>query len=184
MIECFLMRMTLDFVLIILFFLAYKFFGIYVATATIMAGSLLQLLFHRWHLQHWDTFSVYLTLIIWALGSATLIFHNSVFIKWKPTILYWVLAAVFFTTQYLGKEPTLKKFLSNKVTLPDHVWLQLNLAWGLFFLGLGALNVYVLYHYTTTQWVYFKLIGCVGISIIFILAQSIYMTRHLQHHEP
>lgn len=175
------MRFTIDFILIIAFFVAYKFFGIYVATATIMVGSLIQLLYNRWHLKQWDAFSVRLAIIVCVLGTATLVFHNSLFIKWKPSILYWVLSATFLSTHYLSKEPALKKLLGSKMTLPDAVWLKLNLAWGLFFLFLGALNVYVLYNFTTTQWVYFKLIGCVGLSLIFIIAQGIYMARHLSH---
>lgn len=173
------MRMTLDFILIIAFFLAYQFFGIYVATGTIMAGSAIQVFFHRWHAKEWDSFSVRLAIIVWVLGTATLIFHNSIFIKWKPSILYWGLSTAFLSTQYLSKEPTLKKLLGSKIILPDPIWLQLNLAWGLFFLGLGLLNVYVIYHFTTTQWVYFKAVGCVGLSLIFILAQGIYIARHI-----
>lgn len=173
------MRMTLDFILIIAFFVAYHFFGIYVATGAIMAGSAIQVFFHRWHTKEWDTFSVRLAIIVWILGTATLVFHNSIFIKWKPSILYWGLSAAFLSTQYFGKEPTLKKLLGSKIVLPNHAWLQLNLAWGLFFLGLGLLNVYVIYHFTTTQWVYFKVFGCVGLSLIFIIAQGCYMARYI-----
>ena len=173
------MRLTIDFLLIAAFFLAYNFFGIFVATGTIMVGSIIQLLYTRWELKKWDVFSVRLAIIVCVLGAATLIFHNSIFIKWKPSILYWMLAIAFFSSHLFGKEPMLKKLLGEKIFLPEIVWLKLNLAWGIFFLVLGTANVYVLYKFTTTQWVYFKVIGCIGMSIVFMIAQTIYMSYYM-----
>lgn len=173
------MRFIFDFGLIVLFFITYKFWGIFVATGVIMVGSAAQLLFHRWHDKKWDTFSLRLTAIVWVLGAATLILHNGVFIKWKPTIAYWIMSAVFLSSQWVGKSPMLEKLLGSKIALPTFAWKKLNLSWGLFFLMLGALNVYVLYNYSTNTWVYFKLIGCIGLSIIFMVAQGIYMARHM-----
>lgn len=177
------MRVIFDFLLIILFFVAYKVWGIFVATGVIMAGTALQLLFHRWRDGKWDQFSLRLSAIVWVLGAATLIFHNGVFIKWKPTIAYWVMSSVFLFSQWAGKTPVLEKLLGNKIMLPDFVWRKLNLSWGVFFLLLGALNVYVLYNYSTNAWVYFKLIGCIGLSIIFMVVQGIYMARHMPKEE-
>lgn len=177
------MRVIFDFALIILFFLAYKFWGIFVATAVIMAGSLLQVLSHRVLTGKWDNFSLRLAIIVWILGAATLIFHNGVFIKWKPTIAYWIFAVLLLSTQWLGRLPFLQKVLGTQITLPEFAWRKLNLAWGLFFLMLGALNVYVLYNYSTTTWVYFKLVGCISLSLIFMILQSVYMVRHMPKQE-
>lgn len=173
------MRFIFDFIIIIAFFIAYKLWGLYIATAVIMGGSALQLLFHRWRDGKWDKFSLRLALIIWVLGAATLILHNSIFIKWKPTIAYWVLSGLFMGSHYFAKTPILQRLLGTKITLPDFVWQRLNLSWGLFFLFLGALNIYVIYNYSTDVWVYFKLIGCIGLSIIFMIFQGIYMARHM-----
>lgn len=174
------MRFIFDFIIIIAFFIAYKLWGLYVATAVIMGGSALQLLFHRWHDGKWDKFSLRLAVIIWVLGGATLILHNGIFIKWKPTIVYWVLTILFLGSHFLAKMPILQKLLGSKISLPDFVWRRLNVSWGLFFLFLGALNVYVIYNYSTNVWVYFKLIGCIGLSVIFMTFQGIYMARHMQ----
>lgn len=173
------MRFIFDFILIIAFFIAYKVWNLFVATAVIMAGCTIQLLYHRIHDKKWDKFSLRLTLIVWILGGATLILHNGIFIQWKPTVVYWILAGLFLWTQWIGKTPILNKLLSAKITLPDHAWKRLNLAWGLFFLFLGAANVWVIYHYSFNVWVYFKLFGCVGLSIIFLVAQGFYMIRHM-----
>lgn len=177
------MRFIFDFILIIAFFVAYKVWGIYVATSVIMGGSAIQLVYHRWHDGVWDKFSLRLAVIIWVLGAATLILHKGIFIKWKPTIVYWILSGLFLFSQWVGKNPVLQKLLGAKITLPDFAWRRLNISWGLFFLFLGALNLYVIYNYSTNTWVYFKLIGCVGLSIIFMVAQGFYMVRHMPPEE-
>jgi intracellular septation protein len=177
------MRFIFDFILILAFFIAYKVWSLYVATAVIMVGSALQLLFHRWHDGKWDKTSLYLAIVIWVLGAFTLGLHDSTFIKWKPTIIYWVISGTCFTSTLMGKTPVLQKLLGNKITLPDFAWNKLNLAWGWFFLFLGALNIYVLMAFSTNVWVYFKLIGCVGLSILFLVAQGFYMVRHMPAEE-
>ncbi len=177
------MRFVFDFFLIVAFFIAYKIWNLYVATAVIMAGSALQLLLHRWYDGKWDRTSFYLAAVIWILGAFTLGLHNSNFIKWKPTIIYWVIAGTCFSSKILGKTPVLQKLLGAKITLPDFAWNKLNLAWGWFFLFLGALNIYVLTSFSTNVWVYFKLIGCVGLSILFLVSQGFYMIRHMPAEE-
>ena len=177
------MRFIFDFILIIAFAIAYAVWNLYVATAVIMVGSAVQLFFHRWHDGKWDKFSLRLALIIWALGAATLILHKGIFIKWKPTIAYWILSGLFIVSQFAGKTPILQKLLQSKITLPDFAWRRLNITWGIFFLFLGAINVYVIYNYSTTDWVYFKLVGCIGLSIIFMVAQGFYMIRHMPPEE-
>jgi intracellular septation protein len=177
------MRVIFDFALIVLFFIAYKVWGIFTATAVIMAGSCFQVVFHRWYTGKWDKFSLRLALIVCFLGAATLIFHNGIFIKWKPTIAYWIFSVLFLSTQWLGKAPFLRTLLGGQITLPDFAWKKLNLAWGLFFLFLGGLNVYVLYNYSTDAWVYFKLVGCISLSVVFMILQSIYMVRYMPKQE-
>lgn len=172
------MRFIFDFILIIVFAIAFILWGLFVATAVIMAGCALQLLFHRWHDGKWDKFSLYLAAVVWVLGGVTLVLHNGIFIKWKPTIAYWLLSILFLTTQFTSKTPLLQKLLHKKITLPDFAWKKLNLIWGIFFLFLGGLNVYVIYHFSTMDWIYFKLI-CIGLSVVFLIGQSFYMMKHM-----
>lgn len=178
------MRFIFDFILIIAFFISYKVWGLFVATAVIMGGCLLQLLYHRWHDGKWDKTSLYLAIVIWVLGAFTLALHEGVFIKWKPTIIYWVIAGTCFFSHLLKKTPLLQKLLGTKITLPNYAWNKLNLAWAWFFLILGAINIYVLYSFSTDVWVYFKLIGCVGLTIIFLIFQGMYMIRHMPADQP
>lgn len=177
------MRFIFDFLLITAFFIAYKVWNLYVATAVIMVGCFIQVLFHRWYDGHWDRSSLYLAIIVWLLGGLTLGLHDSEFIKWKPTVIYWIIAGTCFSSALFKKTPLLQKFLGSKITLPDFAWHKLNLAWAWFFLFLGALNIYVLMAYSTNVWVYFKLFGCVGLSILFLVGQGVYMARHMPQPE-
>lgn len=174
------MKLLFDFFPILLFFIAYKFFGIYIATAVAMASSLIQVIYfwfkhHRIELTH----AITLVLIL-ILGGATLLSHNITFIKWKPTAIYWVFAIVFFSSQFIGEKPLIQRMLADKIQLPKNVWIKLNLFWVAFFSFIGTVNLYIAYHYSTNTWVNFKLFGVLGSTIIFGLLQAVYLASHLK----
>ena len=177
------MKALFDFVPIFLFFIAYKFYGVFVATAVAMAASFFQTLFSWIKHKKIEPMPLITFVLILLLGSATLMLHNPMFIKWKPTAIYWVFALLFTGSQWIGKKPLLQRMMGNKITLPKRVWHRLNQSWAAFFLGLGALNVYVVYHYSTDTWVNFKLFGTMGLTLGFAILQAIYMTRHMSNHK-
>lgn len=122
----------------------------------------------------WVSFSV-----IVLFGGATLIFHNDTFIRWKPTVLYWLFAATLFGSNLIFKKNLIRSTLSSKMALPVRVWNLLNLSWGLFFTALGFINLYVAYNYSIESWVNFKLFGFTGLMVLFVVAQSAWLSKYM-----
>lgn len=118
--------------------------------------------------------------IIVVFGGATLFFHNPTFIKWKPTALYWLFAAVLLGAAVLFRRNLIRAMLEAQIKLPDPVWDRLNLAWAAFFSLMGVLNLYVAYTFSEEAWVNFKLFGGTGLMLAFVLAQGLYLSRHLE----
>ena len=111
------------------------------------------------------------------LGGATIWFHSDTFIKWKPSVLYWVMGLSFWIAQAFFKRNLLQIMLKD-VRLPNRVWSNLSLSWMLFFIFMGLLNLYVAYNFPTPTWVNFKVFGSLGLMLAFTVAQGIYMSRH------
>lgn len=118
--------------------------------------------------------------IIVVFGGATLFFHNPTFIKWKPTALYWLFGAVLLVSASVFKRNLVRKMLEAQIQLPDSVWARLNLAWAGFFLAMGLINLYVAYSFSEETWVNFKLFGATGLMLAFVLAQGLYLSRHIE----
>jgi intracellular septation protein len=172
------MRILFDFLPIFFFFITYKFYGIYPATGVAIVSSFLQLTFYRIKHKHFESMHVITFFSILILGGATLLMHNEIFIKWKPTILYWMMSVLFIGTSLLGKKPLIQRLMEKNIQLPIPIWHRLNLSWSLFFLSLGGVNLLVLYHCSTNTWVNFKLFGILGLTFVFIFVQSLYMLKY------
>tara|TARA_R110000868_G_scaffold410505_1_gene698731 strand:- start:16549 stop:17082 length:534 start_codon:yes stop_codon:yes gene_type:complete len=175
------MKFLYDFLPIIIFFVAYKLFGIYVATASAIVVSLLQVIYYRIRHGKFENMQLATLVLIAVLGGATLIFHDVMFIKWKVTVVNWLFAAVFFITQFVGKDPLVKHMLRKNIDLPDAVWKRLNFSWVIYFFVLGCVNLYVIYHFSTDTWVNFKLFGILGLTVVFVIFQAVYLSRHMKH---
>src|SRR5690606_17416752 len=102
------------------------------------------------------------------LGGLTLLFQDDTFIKWKPTVVNWIFAAVLFVSAFIGERNLLQRMLESNMSLPPHVWRNLNYSWVIFFLASGALNLYVAYNFSQDFWVNFKLFGLLGITLLFV----------------
>lgn len=172
------MKLLFDFFPILLFFICYKFFGIYTATAVAMGASVFQVVFHRLKYQSYEKLHIISLVLILVLGGATLFFHNPWFIKWKPTGIYWLSALVFLGSTFIGKKPIIQKMMEGNVQLPSKIWLRLNYAWAIYFMLMGALNLYVAYYFNTDIWVNFKLFGGAGFMLVFVFIQALYLTKH------
>lgn len=174
------MKLLFDFLPIVLFFVAYKLYDIYIATAVAIAASVIQVgwaWFRHGKVEnmHWITLGV-----IVVFGGLTLILRDETFIKWKPTLVNWLFAAAFLGSQFIGKQSLLKRMMAANITLPEPIWLRLNMSWVSFFVAMGAANLYVAFNYDTDTWVNFKLFGMMGLTIIFIIAQAFYLSRHIK----
>ena len=173
------MKLLMDFFPIALFFVAFKLAGIYVATGVAMAATLVQI---AWlHLKHGKVVPMqWMSLgIITVFGGATLLTHNDTFIKWKPTILFWLMAGILIGGQLLMKKNFIKSLMSKQLALPDDIWQKLLWSWTVFFLVKGGLNLWVAYQFDTDTWVNYKLLGSMGIMLLFVLGQGVYLSRHV-----
>ena len=178
------MKFLFDLFPILLFFVAYKFAGIYVATAVAIAASVVQVLWFWWRHRRGEMMHMVTLVLIVVLGGATLWLHDEMFIKWKPTIVYWLFGIMFLASHYVGNKPLTARMMGTALTLPEHIWKRLNMGWALFFVALGAVNLYVVYHFDTNTWVNFKLFGLMGLMLLFIIVQAIYLSRHLKDQQP
>jgi intracellular septation protein len=113
------------------------------------------------------------------MGGLTIWLRSETFIKWKPTLLYWVMGAAFALAPLLFGKNLLKVLLGEQLQLPDAVWQRLNGAWIGFFATMGAINLWVAYQFSTDIWVNYKLFGSLGLMLVFTIAQGLYLSRHL-----
>ena len=122
-------------------------------------------------------------MLIVVFGGATLFLQDETFIKWKPTVLYWMFALALGLAPVLFERNLIRMLMEKQVTLPDPVWERLNLGWTVFFVFLGVANLYVAFQFPTDTWVNFKLFGTMGLMLAFIVGQTFYLTRHLKESE-
>jgi intracellular septation protein len=173
------MKQLLDFLPILLFFVAYKTYDIYTATAVIMAATVVQMaILYKMHGRLAAMHKITLALIL-GFGAMTLGFHDERFIKIKPTVLYTFMALALGIALWVYKKNFLKTMLGEQMALPEHVWRNLTAAWVVYSLAMASLNAYVAYFYSTEQWVNFKLWGY-AFPLVFILAQGVYIAKYLQ----
>ncbi len=173
------MKLLLDFLPIVLFFVAFKVYDIYVATGVAIAASLLQIAWMKLRGQRIEGMQWTSLAIICVFGGMTLLFHDETFIKWKPTVLYTAFAAALIAARYGFGRNLIQGVMGRQVSLEAPIWDRLNLAWAAFFAVMAVVNVFVAYRFTTETWVSFKLFGSLGLTILFIIAQAAYLSRHI-----
>lgn len=174
------MKLLFDLFPVILFFIAFKIFNVYVATGTAIVATIAQIGWVKWRHGKVDTMLWVSFAIIAVFGGATLILHDETFIKFKPTILYWVFATILLGSNLLLKKNLMRTLLKEKLTLPTKVWNQVNLGWSLFFVLLGIVNLYVAFNFSTDAWVNFKLFGATGMMLVFVLLQAMALSKYVQ----
>jgi len=201
------MKFLYDLFPLLLFFAAFKLYDIYVATAVAIAASFVQVgafwwRHHRFETMHLVTLAVIvvfggLTLAMWGLAEdpsgecKVEIFQTSVycdtFIRWKPTLVYWILSGFVLGSQLLGEKTLIERMLGSQISLPPQVWSRQNLSWGIFFFVLGTVNLYVAFYYGSdldrdtqrTIWVNFKVFGLLGLTLAFTLLQGALIARYV-----
>lgn len=177
------MNQLFEFFPIILFFIAFKLYDIYVATAVVIVATLLQVGYAWFRHRKVETMQWITLGLIVVMGGATILLHDEQFIKWKLSIIEWLFGLAFIGSQFIGKKPFVERMMSKSLTLPDFVWRRLNLMWGCFFITVGFINVYVMHHYTTDEWVTFKTFGVPGLMIVFILLQMVFLYKYMPETE-
>ena len=174
------MKLLIDFFPIILFFVAFKAWGIYVATGVAIVATIAQIAYI--HFKHGKVEPMqWLSLgVIVLFGGATLLSHSDTFIKWKPTVLYWLMAGALLGGQLFFRKNLLKSVMGAQMELPESAWRTMNWSWMGFFAVMGLLNLWVAYHFDTDTWVTFKLFGGMGLMLVFVLAQALYLSRYIK----
>ncbi|MCY4746603.1 septation protein A [Pelomonas sp. UHG3] len=206
------MKLLLDFLPLILFFIAFKgaegnpeaaaafatqHFGFLVqggvvgpkeapvllATVVVMLATLAQAAILKVRGQKIDLMLWISLALVVVLGGATIWFHNETFIKWKPTGLYWAMALTLWLSLAVFGKNLIQAMLGAQLKLPDAIWATLNRAWVLFFAAMGVVNLYVAYNFSTSAWANFKVFGVTGLILVFTVAQSVYLGKHLPPEE-
>lgn len=218
------MKLLFDFFPILLFFIAYKLYGIYAATVVAIVASVVQVAAFWFKNRRFETMHLVSLGIIVVMGGMTIYLQDKRFIMWKPTMINWLFAGAFLATSFISQKPLIQRMLGSQLSLDDAVWRRLNLMWIGFFLLSGAANLVVAYGYfdaekallsaapETTQaqlenfdcstgfsesalplceaardkesfWVNFKLFGLLGMTLVFVVLQGLYLARHIQEPE-
>lgn len=200
------MKFLYDLFPVLLFFLIYKLYGeipavfidtantvlprtltpgkasdaIFLATAVAIVASFAQVSVHWLRHHRFEKMHLVSLALITVFGGATLILQDPVFIKWKPTILNWLFAAVFLISHWVGNKTLAERMMSHAITVPEAVWQRVNLGWIGFFLFAGATNLYVAYTFSEEIWVDFKLFGLMGMTLVFVIVQAFYLARYME----
>lgn len=171
--------MLFEYLPLIAFGTAYFVYDIYVATAVLMA-ALVAVVLGYWVVKR-EVSKMHLTTAVLALifGGMTLAVHDPLFIMIKPTVLYLLFAAVLAGSAYIGSKPLIQRALESQLRVPDPVWRRLNALWIGFFLVCAVLNLAVAFNFSEAVWVKFKLFGMLGLTLIFVLGQGLYLAPHM-----
>tara|TARA_B100002051_G_C16491786_1_gene513293 strand:- start:106 stop:654 length:549 start_codon:yes stop_codon:yes gene_type:complete len=173
------MKFLIDLMPFVCFYIAYKLFGFYIATAVIIVACSIQTAIQWFISRKLEKLQIIVLVLIWVFGGTSLLLHDPIFLQYKVSIFYWIMGIIFFYTHYFSKQRALQYVLDKQIDLPEKIWRQLNLSWAIFFTLMGFINLYVIYHFSMDAWVNFKMFGTLIMTFIFIIFQSIYMAKHI-----
>lgn len=173
------MKQLIDFIPLVVFFIVYKLYDIYYASGALVVATALALLFTWVKYRKVEKMMIFTFVLVTFFGTLTIVFHNDVFIKWKVTVIYSLFAIGLVVSQWVMKQSLIQSMLGKEITLPEKVWRTLNLAWALFFLFCGLLNIYVAFWLPQTVWVNFKVFGLTAMTLIFTLLSGVYIYRYM-----
>ena len=176
------MTLLFEFLPLVLFLIAFLYKGIYAALVVLMIAMPIGLLVKYSRTKAWDKMYLWSTVFLLIAGSLTLYFRNPLFLYWKPTVFYWVVAAAFLGSQFFAETPLAQKFFGlvdglNLEKISASQWSRLNLTWVAFCVGAGALNIYVAYNFEQATWVKFKVFGLMSLMFVFMLGQTIWIVN-------
>lgn len=177
------MKLLIDFFPILLFFAAFKVAGIYVATGVAIAATVVQIAWLRARTGRIEPMQWVSLGVIVVFGGATIALHNETFIKWKPTVLYWLMGTSLLAGQLVFGRNLLKSLMGSQMELPDAAWRAANWSWIGFFAVMGVANLWVAFNFDTDTWVNFKLFGGIGLMIVFIIGQALWLGRYMKADE-
>lgn len=152
---------------------------IMLATVAVIIGSMIQIVWAKFKFKKVDKTLWMSAILVTVLGGLTLYFQNDAFIKWKPTLLYWVFTLALLMGQWIWQTNIIKTMMGKEIKLPENIWLKLNYAWAIFFAALGFLNLYIAFNFSIDAWANFKLFGTMALMFTFIVIQSLMINRYI-----
>ena len=177
------MQLFYEIIPVLLFFIAFKLYGMYVATTVGIIATLLQVIATRYLTKKWDRKQLITLFVFMVFGGLTLYFHDPIFVKWKPTIVFWIFSAALIGSQFFTKKTIMQRLMENvlqgKGEVPVKVWRRVNLIWALFFSALGCVNLYVAYYLSNDAWVNFKFYGITSALFLLSILQAFYLMRYI-----
>lgn len=173
------MKVFFDLFPVILFFIAFKMYDIFIATGVAIGATIALIIYSKLKNGKVEKMLMVNGVIISILGGVTLLLHDKTFIMWKPTVLYWLLAAVLLISNIFFKKNLVKQMMAKMLNPPTSTWTSLNLAWVAFLVAMGFLNLYVAYRFSEDTWVNFKLFGATSLMFVFMMAQVFLLKDYL-----
>lgn len=177
------MQLFIDYLPILFFFGAYFYEDIYFATAVLMVVMPIILVIQWLMTRKLNKIYAASTVLVLVLGTATLLLRNPLFLYWKPTVLNWAIAAAFLGSQFIGNKPFVQRMLESAAQLEPYQWRRLNNIWVAFFAVVGCVNLYVAYTFSEPTWVKFKLFGMLGLTLVFVVIQTIWLSMAMSKNE-
>lgn len=177
------MQTLLEFAPLVAFLVAYRLGDIYVATATLMVAMLVLVAFDLARTRRIAPMHGISTALVMLFGGATLLLHDERFIVWKPTVFFWVLAVAFFASAFVGRRNFAERLMTAAspeafAAVPAAAWQNVNFAWVAFYAAMGGANLWVAFNFPQATWVQFKVFGITVLTLVFVIAQSLYLARH------
>jgi intracellular septation protein len=173
------MKLLFEIITLGLFFAAYQLYDIQAAILVVIVAYTITTVFALIKHRKLSKSQLIAFVLVVVLGGATLVLQNELFFKWKPTVVTWLFAALLIGSQLFMKKNLLQRLGNGSVELPDHIWKRLNLAWIIFLLFMGAINLFFAYQFDTTTWVYFKIFGALGLLFTFLAVQCACLWRYI-----
>jgi intracellular septation protein len=171
------LKLALDLGPLLLFFVANSRFGIFTATGVFMAAILLALAIAYALTRHLPIMPLVTAIIVVVFGTLTIVLHDELFIKVKPTIIYVLFGGILLGGLAFGKS-LLGVVFDSVFHLTEEGWRKLTLRWALFFFGLAVLNEIVWRTQSTDVWVSFKVFGVMPLTFIFAALQYPLLSRY------
>ena len=173
------MKQLLEFFPILLFFIAYKAYDIYVATAVVIGATIIQVAFAWFKYRKVETMQWITLGLVIVFGGATIILHDEQYLKWKFSIIEWLFGLAFLSSHFIGQKTFIERMMGSNLTLPANIWQRLNFSWASFFISVGFINVYVMYNYNTDDWVTFKTFIAPALMVEFMVVQMSFIYKYI-----
>ena len=173
------MKQLLEFIPILLFFIAYKLYDIYVATAVVIGATIIQVAIAWFKYRKVETMQWITLGLVIVFGGATIVLHDEQYLKWKFSIIEWLFGLAFLGSYFIGEKTFIERMMSSNLTLPANIWTRLNFSWASFFISVGFINVYVMYNYSTDDWVNFKTFVAPALMVVFMVVQMALLYKYI-----